>query len=444
MNRPATSIRLALSDKQTGEAYPRFRGYGLVLARLLWIALAILILVLYIFGFPAAFRYYKSLCVGVGCDGPQLTPDQFRLFSAHGFSLDFFAAYNLAFEFIFVAVWFLVATVIFWRKSNERLAWFVSLMLLTFGATFPDPLGALASQQPVWSWPVNVVSFLGVVSLVLCFFLFPDGRFVPRWTRLLALLWILWNVYWLFLTGFLSNPGPWLLSYLALLGLGVFIQIHRYRRVSNAMQRQQTKWAVYGFSIAILAFLLLSVGDHTPSFHRTLNPFLTLVINPAYYIFMLLIPVSISIAIFRSRLWDIDRVINRTLVYGALTVILTAVYVGLVISLQALLRGITRQDNSVAIIISTLAIAALFQPLHHRLQKIIDRRFYRSKYDATKIIEAFNATLRNEVDLNQLSKHLVAVVEETMQPTQVSLWLRPSEQTTKHRAVSNNKDQILS
>jgi hypothetical protein len=159
---------------------------------------------------------------------------------------------------------------------------------------------------------------------------------------------------------------------------------------------------------------------------------------------MLLIPVSISIAIFRSRLWDIDRVINRTLVYGALTVILTAVYVGLVISLQALLRGITRQDNSVAIIISTLAIAALFQPLHHRLQKIIDRRFYRSKYDATKIIEAFNATLRNEVDLNQLSKHLVAVVEETMQPTQVSLWLRPSEQTTKHRAVSNNKDQILS
>jgi len=133
--------------------------------------------------------------------------------------------YSLTFEFIFVAVWFLVAAVIFWRKSNERLAWFVSLMLLTFGATFPDPLGALASQQPAWWWPVNVVAFLGVVTLVLCFFLFPDGRFVPRWTGLVGLLWILWDLYWLFSTGLIVFPGPWLLSYLGLLGLGVFAQM---------------------------------------------------------------------------------------------------------------------------------------------------------------------------------------------------------------------------
>ena len=145
MNRPAASIRLTISSEQPDEAYPRFRGYWLVLARLLWVALAVLILILYLFGFPAAFRYYKSFCIGAGCDGPQLTPGQFLILSAHGFSLDFFAVYNLAFEFIFVAVWFLVAAVIFWRKSHERLAWFVSLMLLTFGATFPDPLDALAS-----------------------------------------------------------------------------------------------------------------------------------------------------------------------------------------------------------------------------------------------------------------------------------------------------------
>jgi divalent metal cation (Fe/Co/Zn/Cd) transporter len=117
-----------------------------------------------------------------------------------------------------------------------------------------------------------------------------------------------------------------------------------------------------------------------------------------------------------------------------LTVILTAVYIGLIIGLSALLRGIISQDNSVAIVISTLAIAALFQPLRHRLQQVIDRHFYRSKYDAAKIIESFSATLRSEVDLNRLREHLVAVVQETMQPTFVSLWARPPEHDGKHGA----------
>src|SRR5207247_1257416 len=117
--------------------------------------------------------------------------------------------------------------------------------------------------------------------------------------------------------------------------------------------------------------------------------------------------------------------INRTLVYGSLTALLTLVYVGLVISLQALLRGLISQDNSVAIVISTLAIAALFQPLRQRMQRLIDRRFYRRKYDAAKIVAAFSTTLRQEVELGQLHEHLLAVVQEAMQPAHSSLWLRP-------------------
>jgi hypothetical protein len=138
-----------------------------------------------------------------------------------------------------------------------------------------------------------------------------------------------------------------------------------------------------------------------------------------------------GIALLRYRLYDIDRIINRTLVYGTLTLTLTAVYVGLVIVLQALLRGVINEGSSVAIVISTLAIATLFQPLRHRLQKSIDRRFYRSTYDAAKIIEAFSARLRSEVDLEQLREELLAAVQETMQPAHVSLWVRPTEPARK-------------
>ena len=176
----------------------------------------------------------------------------------------------------------------------------------------------------------------------------------------------------------------------------------------------------------LLYFVLTIIGNLLPELSRPDSPYQVLVSNLGSLALFLPIPLSVGIALLRYRLWNIDIIINRTLVYGTLTLMLGVVYAGLVIGLQALLRGIISQDNSVAIVISTLAIAALFQPLRQRLQKIIDRRFYRSKYDAAKIIEAYNATLRNEVDLTQLSEHLVAVVEETMQPVYVSLWLRPA------------------
>ncbi len=155
-----------------------------------------------------------------------------------------------------------------------------------------------------------------------------------------------------------------------------------------------------------------------------------LLFKPIFTLVFLSVPLCFGIAILRYRLWDIDLLINRTLVYGALPVALALVYFGLVIALQFLLHGLTGA-NQLAIAGSTLAIAALFQPLRMRIQQAIDRRFYRSKYDAARTLAKFGATLYNEVDLNQLSEQLVAVVQETMQPTHVWLWLRQPESEEK-------------
>jgi hypothetical protein len=143
--------------------------------------------------------------------------------------------------------------------------------------------------------------------------------------------------------------------------------------------------------------------------------------------FMLFIPLSIGIAVLRSRLFDIDVVINRTLVYGSLTAMLALVYIGGVATTEAIFRALTGQEQQpqLAIVISTLVIAALFNPLRRRNQSFIDRRFYRRKYDARKTLEAFSARLRDETDLEALNEDLVGLVRETMQPVHVSLWLRP-------------------
>ena len=162
--------------------------------------------------------------------------------------------------------------------------------------------------------------------------------------------------------------------------------------------------------------------------------------KPLSLIFLLAGPLSWAIAIFRYHLWDIDTLINRTIVYGTLTGALALVYVGTTLFLQSFVVGITHQQSDVAIVIATLMIAILFQPLRGVIQEYIDRRFYRRKYDAAKALAAFNATLRNELDLEQLRAQLLAVIEETMQPAQLSLWLSARD-TPRLQATTMFQDE---
>ena len=419
------------------ESNLRLRGRRLLIARAAWLAWVVLVVGLFVASLPANFEHRRTVCTQAACADVQLTPEQAQAFQALGLSVDFIAAYSIAIDVVFAAVHFAIALVIFARRSDDWLALFVAFALLTFGmVTYSDgqSLDPLAAGHPAWRLPIQFITFIGSVSMLTFFYIFPNGQFVPRWTRWLAILWIVNEALAYFFpdSPLSSNTWPPLLSTLVstgFIGASLFAQVYRYRRVSDPVQRQQTKWVVFGVTVALGGFLGVRLGLVLliliiPSLEQ--NVLIGFAAYTALPLFLLLIPLSIGLAILRSRLWDIDLIIRRTLIYSILTGTLALIYFGSVVVLQAGFRALTQQENppEFATVLSTLAIAALFAPLRRRVQDVMDRRFYRKKYDAEKVLAAFGATARDETDLDRLTARLVEVVQETMQPAHVSLWLR--------------------
>ena len=421
------------------ESNIHLHGRWLLIARTAWLAWAILVVALFVASLPVNFEHTRTVCAQAACAGVQITPEQAQAFQALGLSVDLLAAYSIAIDVVFAAVYFAIALVIFARRSDDRLALFVAFTLVTFGlATGPESLDQLAAGYPAWWLPVQFILFIGSVSILIFFYVFPNGQFVPRWTRWLAILWIVHEASDYFFLDSPFNPNTWppLLSrlvFVGFIGTGLVAQVYRYRRVSRPTQRQQTKWVVLGVTAALGGFLGLGLLFWIiPALER--NPLILLAGSTGTILFLLLIPLSIGLAILRSRLWDIDIIIRRTLIYGALTATLGLAYFGSVILLQQIFRALTGQQQSeVVTAISILAIAALFAPLRGRVQNAVDRRFYRRRYDAQKVLEQFASTARDEVDLNKLTDRLIGVVEETIHPAHISLWLKGANATALRR-----------
>ena len=302
--------------------------------------------------------------------------------------------------------------------------------LLTNPSTLP--WGAEASWLGQWIWAPG----LGLI-LVFLPLLFPDGH--PPSHRWRPVGWL--GALSIGLTVVSSTIGLWpergtalltgdespshvvhvlvdlvALPMMLLAGVGAVISVLvRFRR-ARGDKRQQIKWFAAAAALTLVWYLVF--GQSTRELPEA-------IVALASILVLQTIPVATGIAILRYRLYDIDRIINRTLVYGSLTATLVALYFGGIVVLQRIFVTLTGQQSTLAVVASTLLIAALFTPLRRRIQGFIDRRFYRSKYDARKTLEAFSAQLREETDLNALSEDLVGVVRETMQPAHVSLWLRP-------------------
>jgi tRNA A-37 threonylcarbamoyl transferase component Bud32 len=310
-----------------------------------------------------------------------------QVLASLGFSLHGYVLYLTFFEVVQVAGFALVGLIVFRYRSDDWFALLVSGMLVAFGvgsvAHVPPPLDALA----------RAIYSLGLVLLYLCMYLFPDGRFVPRWTRVLAVLVVLWRALYLF-------PEPWhppswpaptsLLLDTALFATGVYAQIYRYLRVSSPVQRQQTKWVVWGLAIASVAVYGYIVYGYVVRFsvvpwlmESDRYLYLHLVFwQPFRTVALLLAPVSIAMSILRRRLWEIDFVINRTLVYGTLTVLLVvSIAVGLLAVSLLSQTYVGEQHYGYAVVVAALVFGAIFLPLRLRLQRAVDRYLYGIQID---------------------------------------------------------------
>ena len=415
----------------TSETVPstRLRQPWLNFTRILWIVVAGLSLLVALVSIVISLREPLPSCVNpeAVCGPWSITREDVALADQVGLSaslvLDYFFAVSIAIKLAFIGVGLLI----FLRRSDDWMAQLLSLMLVTFAV---EGIQNLGPAMPL----VSALYAIPGVVFVLLPFIFPNGRFVPRWTKWVLPLILLLTVPITLLptiVGVVVSTN--LFSLLTLLGFGLWIvlaayaAVYRYRRVSSPAEKQQTKWVVGGFLASCLLFVpfaMVTVWFPPDTQTPQRLAFMLLVFLPLYMFCYLAIPAGVAFAILRYRLWDIDVIVRKTLVYASLTALLALVFFGVVTLLSSLFSAVSGQQSALAIVISTLVIAALFTPLRRRLQAGIDRRFFRRKYNAQQVLARFALTARDETDLDALTAELVNVVQETMQPDRVSVWLR--------------------
>jgi hypothetical protein len=349
--------------------------------------------------------------------------------------LSAYAAISVVASMAAAALSLALAGLLYWRRPNDRMAVFISFVLLGYGIIMAGPLEQLRQAWPALAG-LNAAAFQQLffaTPFIALFGLFPDGRFVPRWMR------------WVTLASLAMAPASFIapccslaggirpellwastLYWLVLVILGVYAQVYRYRRVSSLAERQQTRWVVYGQLLMIGWFIISTIP-----YMITVNlppgspqPWWSALMGALWWLSLIIFPATLTIAVLRFRLFDLEVIVRRTLVYSVLTALLALVYTGSVILLQRVFSLVGGDQSTIVIVLSTLVIAALFSPLRQRVKAGIDRRFYRRDYDSQQVLAAFGQTTRDEVELQSISAALLSVVDETLQPEHAWLWHR--------------------
>jgi hypothetical protein len=415
----------------------RLTGKQGSIVRILW--LLAIAAYLGLWGIGTYERFFGPLpdCAAVLCDNLEFSAGDVQVLQQ--LNLPEYINPNVwkALEVPYSLGFFLIAGLIYLRRSDHAVGLLLSFCLVYLGtmlfSTADDPL---RRSYPGLLAAASVLDIMGVTSLVLVLLTFPDGRILSKRLAWVTGGFIAFVIALPLATGGSSRlQGPdvsplataaWLMVFMTMIGIGVRSQVHRYRNVSSSIQRQQTKWVVFGMAGYLIVVLLWGyIGyAYPPSEPSPTRVRLVLLATPTILVLSSLVPLSIAFAILRYRLFDIDRLINRTLVYAILSGMLALTYLFGVVVLQELLDALGLGRAPIAVVASTLVIAAMFAPLRRRVQGFIDRRFYRRRYDIEQTLAQFGARMRDGIEVDSLLSELLEVAEDTLQPEHASIWIK--------------------
>jgi signal transduction histidine kinase len=412
----------------------------------LWLVLVLIDLATLIVGLPGYYHSLFTLCPGPVTSCPltgQLNEPTLLTLQHAGFSLNTYAFYVIFLDALTTLSFLLIGTLIIWRRANTWMGLFVSFLLINIGSLGPS--FSHTSRVPPNASPLliflNTVGILPFILYYPClsffFSTFPDGRFVPRWSWALIGLWIVNTFFWL-ASGLADSPiGNWppLLEagWLSVVfGRSTSVQLYRFLRVASPIQRQQIKWLLYGFvPIVVLPICLTLYMTFIPALNKpgafllnTPNSFLLIVTLPLYRFYYLPVPFCVGIALLRYRLWDIDVIINRTLVYGALTLSVIGLYMLVVVGLGTLIQV---QGNVLLSLLATGLIAVLFQPLRLRLQRGVNRLMYGERDDPYAVLARLGSRLESTLVPEKVLPTIVDTIAQALKLPYVAIALQPEQ-----------------
>lgn len=407
---------------------------------LLWLVIALSFAIFFLLDLQLDYTQIKEACGGPDCNWVAISSAEETVLKSWGLSTNFYAWWMVVITLITVLIFWSIGALIFWLQGLTRIGWTVSLSLFVIPINMIADPDNVIINYPGLTTQIIILSLIGEIIYVSFFLLFPNGRFVPRWSVIWLIFFILIEpVLQLTFAGILilniSQPVFWgvvIVMFITQIVAIISFQLYRYFRVSTPGERLQTKWVLFGFVVLLLGFpvwLVLYSGIVTipPGAPRLLASSIGWLLIT---VMTVTLPITIAIAIMRYELWNINRIIRGSLIYALLTGILLLLFFSSVIVLQTLSTSLLGDRQSqLSIVGSTLLVAALLNPLRGRIQSLIDRRFFRQKYDAQQALSRFSATLNSEVaDSEGIAALLLEVLDETIQPDGAALWLREKNQ----------------